>query len=77
MSVLTPYQPLYLFLLLFFHFAGSIDQVEELAKLDWVQPRVLDLKQVAAMRNRIAGWSTRVSETTKMMEAKTPELFVQ
>lgn len=51
--------------------------MDEVAKLDWVQPRVLDLKQVAAMRDRIAEWSIKVNETAKMMEAKTPELFVQ
>ena len=56
---------------------GSIDQVEEVAVLDWVQPRVLDLEQVASMRARIAQWCARVDETAKLMEAKTPELFAQ
>ncbi|EDQ89152.1 uncharacterized protein MONBRDRAFT_32580 [Monosiga brevicollis MX1] len=56
---------------------GAIDQVEGLAKLNWVQPRVLDLQQVGALADRFATWCEAVNEASQQMELQAPELFVQ
>jgi len=56
---------------------GSIDQVEEIAPLHWVQPRVLDKQQLEVIKGRIAEWETRVNETSKVVENQTGELLDQ
>ena len=35
--------------MLFFNYAGSIDEVDNVVHITWVQPRVLDLNQVKCM----------------------------
>ena len=40
---------------------GSIDQVDSCVRVTWVQPRVLNLEQIDAMRIRLAEWSAEVS----------------
>lgn len=35
---------------------GTIDQVGQLVNITWVQPKVLDLKQVDGMRQRLQDW---------------------
>ena len=32
---------------------GQIDQVAEIARINWVQPKVLDMKQIEGMRTRL------------------------
>jgi 26S proteasome regulatory subunit N9 len=39
---------------------GSIDQVNSLANIHWVQPRVLDADQSRALYERLSEWSDRV-----------------
>ncbi|KAI8905087.1 hypothetical protein EDD86DRAFT_212214 [Gorgonomyces haynaldii] len=41
---------------------GIIDEVELVVVVSWVQPRVLSLEQVQTVRDRIAEWSTGVSQ---------------
>lgn len=41
---------------------GSIDQVLEVASVDWVQPRVLDMQQIGELANRLDGWQKKVGE---------------
>eukprot|EP01102_Stenamoeba_stenopodia_P013140 TRINITY_DN4217_c0_g1_i1.p1 TRINITY_DN4217_c0_g1~~TRINITY_DN4217_c0_g1_i1.p1 ORF type:complete len:385 (+),score=86.79 TRINITY_DN4217_c0_g1_i1:190-1344(+) len=55
---------------------GVIDQVEETVTFTWVQPRVLDIQQVAGLKDRLGNWATTVNQTLIMLEGETPELFV-
>jgi len=54
---------------------GYIDQVEEQLVVTWVQPRVLELEQIAKMKDRLDAWTKRVHSTLIFMEAGTPDLF--
>ena len=56
---------------------GIVDQVDAVVSVTWVQPRVLDKAQIAALGSRMQEWNHGVSETMKKMQAQTPELFVQ
>lgn len=56
---------------------GSIDQVEQIANLHWVQPRVLDISQLSHMLLKIKAWSDSVEAAAVHVEQATPELFVQ
>lgn len=35
---------------------GTIDQVAQVVNVTWVQPKVLDMKQVDGMRQRLQEW---------------------
>jgi len=56
---------------------GTIDQVESIVTVTWVQPRVLDKAQIAALKHRLEEWNQNVSTTVAQMHAQSPELFVQ
>ena len=47
---------------------GSIDQVAEVAKINWVQPKVLDMKQVDNMRVRLKDWDSSVNQLGHWIE---------
>lgn len=47
---------------------GSIDQVTEVAKISWVQPKVLDMKQVDNMRLRLQEWDSSVNQLGHWIE---------
>ena len=40
---------------------GKIDQVDQVIQVDWVQPRVLDKKQIESLREQISKWQNRVA----------------
>ena len=42
-----------------------------------VQPRVLDMSQIAALASRVEAWAAKVQEAVTHMENHSPELFVQ
>lgn len=54
---------------------GVIDQVDSTVQVSWVQPRVLSVPQVAALRTRLDSWLDRVHSTLLSVEAETPELL--
>jgi len=54
---------------------GVIDQVAQSVFFSWVQPRILNLQQVAVMKDRLKTWASTVHETRKLMEDETAELF--
>ncbi len=56
---------------------GSIDQVEEVVRFTWVQPRVLSDTQLAALRGRLTTWSRDIQETMVYVEVNAPELVRQ
>ena len=47
---------------------GSIDQVAGVARIQWVQPKVLDLEQVGGMRTRLKEWDGSVNELGNWIE---------
>lgn len=55
---------------------GVIDEVDQKVQFVWVQPRVLDIKQVSGLKDRLATWGATVNKTLIMLEGETPELFV-
>lgn len=55
---------------------GSIDEVEQMVHMTWVQPRVLDLNQIAHMRDRLSEWCDKVKTQVYSVEDQGPELLV-
>jgi 26S proteasome regulatory subunit N9 len=47
---------------------GSIDQVAEIARINWVQPKVLDMKQIDNMRQRLKEWDSSVNQLGHWIE---------
>ena len=47
---------------------GSIDQVSQVARIQWVQPKVLDRDQVSGMRERLREWDGSVNELGNWIE---------
>lgn len=47
---------------------GTIDQVDEVAHIDWVQPKVLDMKQIENMRQRLQEWDSSVNQLGNWIE---------
>ena len=47
---------------------GTIDQVEEIAHITWVQPKVLDMKQIENMRERLLDWDSNVNQLGNWIE---------
>lgn len=47
---------------------GSIDQVAQIARINWVQPKVLDMKQIEGMRNRLKEWDGGVNQLGHWIE---------
>ena len=47
---------------------GSIDQVAEIARINWVQPKVLDMKQIDNMRVRLKDWDSGVNQLGNWIE---------
>ncbi|KAL3676938.1 hypothetical protein R1sor_026886 [Riccia sorocarpa] len=53
---------------------GVIDQVEGTVRVSWVQPRVLGIPQITALRDRLDTWLQKVHTTLLAVEAETPDL---
>lgn len=47
---------------------GKIDQVEGIAKINWVQPKVLERSQIEGMRLRLKEWDSNVNELGHWIE---------
>ncbi|KAF7508699.1 hypothetical protein GJ744_008946 [Endocarpon pusillum] len=47
---------------------GKIDQVAEVAKINWVQPKVLERSQIEGMRVRLKEWDNNVNELGHWIE---------
>jgi 26S proteasome regulatory subunit N9 len=47
---------------------GTIDQVSEVARINWVQPKVLDMKQIESMRLRLKEWDSSVNQLGTWIE---------
>jgi len=47
---------------------GTIDQVAEVARINWVQPKVLDMTQIGNMRSRLREWDSSVNQLGNWIE---------
>jgi 26S proteasome regulatory subunit N9 len=56
---------------------GSIDQVAQIARINWVQPKVLDMKQIEGMRNRLKEWDSGVNQLGHWIEGVGRDVWAQ
>lgn len=54
---------------------GSIDQVDEIARINWVQPKVLDMGQIDNMRLRLKEWDSSVNQLGNWIETKGQDVW--
>ena len=54
---------------------GTIDQVSQIARINWVQPKVLDMKQIEAMRTRLSEWHSGVNQLGTWIEGVGKEVW--
>ncbi|CAO1632193.1 unnamed protein product [Sympodiomycopsis kandeliae] len=47
---------------------GNLDQAAQVAHISWVQPRVLEMEQLKALRGKLANWLARVKDTELFVE---------
>ena len=47
---------------------GSIDQVNQLVTITWVQPRIINLDQVAKMNQKLIHWDEDVKQLAQRMD---------
>ena len=47
---------------------GKIDQVDQMAKINWVQPKVLERTQIEGMRTRLKEWDNNVNDLGHWIE---------
>jgi 26S proteasome regulatory subunit N9 len=47
---------------------GKIDQVDQIAKINWVQPKVLEHSQIEGMRVRLKEWDNNVNDLGHWIE---------
>lgn len=47
---------------------GKIDQVDQIARIDWVQPKVLERSQIQGMRQRLKEWDSNVNDLGHWIE---------
>ena len=47
---------------------GSIDEIEQSMTVEWVQPRVLDRRQLAELRAAIQAWKARIADISKSLD---------
>jgi 26S proteasome regulatory subunit N9 len=56
---------------------GSIDQVDQIVNVTWVQPRVLDRDQIDGMRKRLDTWNKDVNKIATFVQQEGGEVFAQ
>lgn len=54
---------------------GTIDEVDQMVHLTWVQPRVLDKQQIISLRGKLDDWCRNVQNMEKLMEQKAQEII--
>jgi 26S proteasome regulatory subunit N9 len=52
---------------------GTIDQHAQFARITWVQPRVLDKRQIEALQTRLNSWVSRVEAVAEFVKGQTRE----
>ncbi|KAI2635578.1 hypothetical protein GGS26DRAFT_549868 [Hypomontagnella submonticulosa] len=54
---------------------GTIDEVDELVNFTWVQPRILDMRQIASMSQRLGEWGENVNKLGNWIEATGQDIW--
>ncbi|XP_058839846.1 26S proteasome non-ATPase regulatory subunit 13-like [Topomyia yanbarensis] len=54
---------------------GAIDEVAGVVNMTWVQPRVLDRKQVAAMAGTLDNWMASITTMEQLIESRASEIL--
>ena len=54
---------------------GNIDQVSQVARISWVQPKVLDMQQIDSMRLRLKDWDSSVNDLGHWIEKVGKEVW--
>jgi len=54
---------------------GTIDQVDSVAHFTWVQPRVLDKKQLSSIMNRLEAWCKDIESAETLVETKAHDIL--
>lgn len=54
---------------------GTIDQVDSTAHFTWVQPRVLDKKQLSSMMTRLENWCKDIESMESLVETKAQDIL--
>ncbi|XP_037944898.1 26S proteasome non-ATPase regulatory subunit 13-like [Teleopsis dalmanni] len=54
---------------------GEIDQVAGVVNMSWVQPRVLDRKQIVSMAKTVDDWMASITSMEKLMESRAAEIL--
>jgi 26S proteasome regulatory subunit N9 len=55
---------------------GKIDEVAQQVVITWVKPRILDIKRIDLMRDRMDQWMSLSDSVIQHLEEATPELLV-
>lgn len=55
---------------------GSIDQVNQLITVTWVQPRIINTDQIKKMSQRLIDWNIEVTKLAKKMEKRGKSIWV-
>lgn len=55
---------------------GSIDQVNELVSVTWVQPRIINSEQIVRMKEKLVEWSEEVSALGEKIDANGRAIWV-
>ncbi|OBZ85168.1 putative 26S proteasome regulatory subunit rpn9 [Choanephora cucurbitarum] len=55
---------------------GSIDQVDQVVVVTWVQPRVLDRDQIDGMKRKLEEWDNQVKKISAFVGEQGGEVFV-
>lgn len=56
--------------------SGKINGENDAVIVEWVQPRVLNMKQIEVMMKNIKGWAALVGETSEMVNANAREILL-
>ncbi|KAI8971864.1 hypothetical protein BDF20DRAFT_825235 [Mycotypha africana] len=56
---------------------GSIDQVDQMVVITWVQPRVLDKGQIDGMKQKLEEWDNQVKKIASFVGEQGGEVFAQ
>lgn len=49
---------------------GSLDQARARVCVEWVQPRVLEMEQLKALRGKLGAWLERVKDTSRFVQGQ-------
>ncbi|QLG72791.1 hypothetical protein HG535_0D05000 [Zygotorulaspora mrakii] len=55
---------------------GSIDQVNELVTVTWVQPRIINSEQISRMRDKLVDWNEEVAKLGEKIDAHGKSIWV-